>query len=127
MLKQDLKTINAEFIRTRALSQLSFVQFRPYATSFPGLLLTLTLMWKSKKTLEKSLDLCLYSRPPLRQVSRALFQMWIIWKIGAIILFKTNMAEKDVCRSHTFPSLDCNFSFCTDFLHCSWLLNVEKE
>ena len=41
--------------------------------------------------------------------------MWIIWKIGTVILFKTNMAEKDVCRAHTFCSLDCNFSFSTDF------------
>ena len=57
MLKQGVKTINAEFIGTRALSQLSFVQFRPYAASFPGLFLSLTLMSKSKKTLETSLDL----------------------------------------------------------------------
>ena len=35
----------------RALFQLSFVQFRPYGTSFQGLLLSLTLMPKSKKTL----------------------------------------------------------------------------
>ena len=32
MIKQGVKTMNAEFIRTRALSQLSFVQVRPYAT-----------------------------------------------------------------------------------------------
>ena len=57
MSNQGVKTINAEFIWTHALLQLSFVQFRPDATSFLGLLLTLTLMWKSKKTLEKSFDL----------------------------------------------------------------------
>ena len=57
MLKQGLKTVNPEFIRTRALSQLSFVHSRRYATLFPGLLLSLTLMPKSKKTLETSLDL----------------------------------------------------------------------
>ena len=56
MLKQGIKTISTEFIQTRALSQLSFVQFRPYATSFPGLL-SLTLMSTSKKTLEMSLNL----------------------------------------------------------------------
>ena len=56
MLKQVLKTINAEFIRTRASSQLSFEQFKPYATSFPGLLF-LTLVSKSKMTLDTSLDL----------------------------------------------------------------------
>ena len=57
MLKQGVKTINAEFIQTRALSQLSFVQIRPCATSFLELLLSLTLISKSKKTLETSLDL----------------------------------------------------------------------
>ena len=36
--------------------QLYFIQFRPYATSFPGLL-SLTLMPKNKKTLEMRLDL----------------------------------------------------------------------
>ena len=57
MLKQAIKTINAEFIQTHALFQLSFVQFRPYATLFLGLILSLMLMSKSKKTLETSLDL----------------------------------------------------------------------
>ena len=54
-----IKTINAEFIRTRALSQFSFLQLRPYATSFLGLLLSLTLMSKGKKILETSLNLLL--------------------------------------------------------------------
>ena len=58
ILKQGLKTINAKFIQTHALSQLSFVQFRLSATLFSGLLiLSLTSMPKSKKTLETSLDL----------------------------------------------------------------------
>ena len=57
MLKQGVKTINAEFIQTHALSQLFFVQFRPSAVSFVGLLLSLKLISKGKKTLEMSLDL----------------------------------------------------------------------
>ena len=57
MVKQGVKTMNAEFIRTSALSQLSFVQLRPYATSLPRLLLSLTLMPQSRKTLKTSLDL----------------------------------------------------------------------
>ena len=58
MVKQGVKTMNTEFIRTSALSQLSFVQFRPYATLLPRLLLSLTLMPQSRKTLKKtSLDL----------------------------------------------------------------------
>ena len=48
MLKQGIKTINTEFIGTCALSQLSFVQLRLYAILFLGLLLSLTLMSKSK-------------------------------------------------------------------------------
>ena len=121
MLKQDVKNINAEFIRTRALSQLSFVQFRPYATSFPRLLLSLTLMSKSKKTLETNLDLM----PSFKTFVETMVEgMWIFWKIGAVILFKTNLAKKDFCRSHTDPHacfviwiMGRNFSFCTDFLH----------
>ena len=57
MLKQDVKTINAELIRKRALSQLSFDKFRPYATSFLGFFLTLALTPKSKKALKTNLDL----------------------------------------------------------------------
>ena len=40
MKTRHIKAINAEFIQTRALSKLSFVQFRPYATSFPVLFLS---------------------------------------------------------------------------------------
>ena len=40
MLKQGVKAINAGSIQTRALSQISFVQFKFYATSFPGVLLS---------------------------------------------------------------------------------------
>ena len=51
MLKQGVKRINAEFILTHALSHLFFLQFRLYAALFLGLLLSLILMLKSKKTL----------------------------------------------------------------------------
>ena len=126
MLKQGVKTINAEFIRTHALSQLSFVQFRPYATLFPEPLLILMLKWKSRKTLGTSLDLTLSFKTSVAVRVEVLFQIWIIWKIGVIILFKTNMAEKDVCRANTFHSLDCNY-FCTDVLHRWWLLKEKQE
>ena len=33
MLKQGVKTTNADVIQTRALSQLSFIKFTPYANS----------------------------------------------------------------------------------------------
>ena len=85
------------------------VHFRPYATSFPRLLLFLMFMSKGKKTLATGWSLRLRSRPLLMQRFRVWFWMWIIWKIGIIILFKLNMAEKDACRTHKFRSLDCNF------------------
>ena len=65
MLKQGLKTINAEFIRTYALSQLSFVQFRPYSTLFVELLFSLTLCQKIKRPWRWAWTLHLCSRPPL--------------------------------------------------------------
>ena len=87
-----------------ALLQLSFVQLRPYVTSFLGLLF-LTLISKSKKTLGLVQTLCLRLRLPLRQGLRVLFRMWVIWKIGAIVLFKTNMPHTQL------------LFFCTDVLH----------
>ena len=47
----------------------------------------------------------------LTQWSRVLFQMWITWKISTVILFISNMTEKDICCAHTFRSLDCIFYF----------------
>ena len=73
MLKQGVKTINTKFIRTCVLSQLSFVQFRPYSILFPGLLLTLTLTSKSKKTLSTSLDLALLCKTSVDARIRVLF------------------------------------------------------
>ena len=42
--------------------------------------------------------------------------MWIISKIGAVISFKRNMAEKDVYPHARFVRWTVIF-FCTDFLH----------
>ena len=127
MIKKGVKAINAEFIRTRALFQLSSVQFRSYGTLFPGILLSLTLMPKRKRAWRRVKTLCIRSGPSLTQVLKVLFRMWIIWKIGAVILLKRNTAEKDTYRAHTFDSLDCNFSFCTGFLHRWRLLKIKKR
>ena len=40
---RKIKTIKAEFILTRTLSQLSLVQLRPYAALFPGFLFSLNV------------------------------------------------------------------------------------
>ena len=69
-----LKQIKPEFILTRALPQLLLVHSRPYVTSFPGLLLSLALTSKVKKTLEASLDLTPpFKRAPLTQGLRVSF------------------------------------------------------
>ena len=68
MLKQALKTINTEFIQTCALSQLSFVYFRPYATSFPGLLLFDGNVKKKKRPRRQVWTLRFHSRPPFECV-----------------------------------------------------------
>ena len=57
MIKKGIITMNAEFIQTHTLSQLSFIQLRPYEILFLRLLRFLMLMPQSKKTLETSLDL----------------------------------------------------------------------
>ena len=67
-------------------------------------------MAKSKKTLEASLDLTpSFMTSVDGRVEEVLFRIWIILKIGAVILFKRNMAEKDVCRSYV-PHLHVPFS-----------------
>ena len=122
MLKQGVKTINTEFIWTHALSHLSFIQFRLYATSFLGLLLFLMLISKSKKTLEMSLDLI----PSFKGLGSR-FQCELFINFSTVISFKRNMAKKDACCAYAFSSLHCNISFFTDFLHHWWLLKVKKR
>ena len=92
------------------------MQFRPYATSFLKLL-SLTLMSKGKNTLEMSLDLTSSFKTSADARVESLVSNVDYLKIGTIILFKRNTAEKDVCQAHKFCSLNCNFSFCMDFLH----------
>ena len=79
---------------------------QPHSVGF-----SLTLVPKRKKILEQGCSrqvwtLRLRSRPPLTQGLRVLLQMRIIWKIGAVNLFKRNMAEKDICCAQvSFPGL----------------------
>ena len=100
MLKQGVKTINAEFIRTSALSQISFVQFRPYATSFPGLFLSLTLMSKSIKTLETSLDFA----PSLRTSVDARVE-GLVWNVEYLENRIRNFIQKKYGRKIRLPRI----------------------
>ena len=102
MLKQDIKTIDTEFIQTYTLSQLSLILFRPYETSFLGLLLPLMLIFKSKKTLEMSLVLTPSFKTSVDARVEGLVSNADYCKIGAAILFNINMEEKDVCHIHVF-------------------------
>ena len=122
MLKQSVNTINSEFIRARALSQLSFVQFRPYATSFPGLL-SLKLMPKSKKTMESSLDLT------------PSFKTSVDTRVEGLVSnvdYSENFIQKKCGRKRglsrtRFVLWTVIFLFFTGFLLCWWLLKVKKE
>ena len=122
MLKQSVNTINSEFIRARALSQLSFVQFRPYATSFPGLL-SLKLMPKSKKTMESSLDLT------------PSFKTSVDTRVEGLVSnvdYSEHFIQKKWGRKRglsrtRFVLWTVIFLFFTGFLLCWWLLKVKKE
>ena len=116
MLKQGVKTIIAGFTRTSGLSQLSFIQFKPYTTSFLGLLLSLTLIPKSKKTMDTSLDL-----KPLFKTSLDAWVEGLVSNVDYLENQHHNFNQKKYDRkrsaTHTFPSLHCRFSFCMDFLN----------
>ena len=116
MLRQGLKTVNPEFIRTRALSQLSFVHSRRYATLFPRLRLSLTLMPKSKKTLETSLNLTPSFKTSVdARVEGLVLNVDYLENCCRNFIQMKCGKKKDVCRVHVPLSLDYNFSFCTDF------------
>ena len=67
-------------------------------------------MSKSIKTLETSVDLTPSFKTSVgARVERSYFERGLFINFGTAILFKRNNAEKDVCRAHTFSSLDCNF------------------
>ena len=102
MLKQGIKMINAEFFRIHLLFQFSFVQFRPYAISFQGLLLCLTLMTKSKKALETSLDLTPLFKTSFDTRLEGFVSNVDYLENQHLNLFKRDMAETDVCHAHKF-------------------------
>ena len=104
MLKQGVKTINVEFIRTRALSQLSFVQFRPYAICFLGIL-SLTLMPKSKKTQETSLDLV-----PSFKTSVDLRVEGLVSNVDCLENLRHNFIQKKYGRKRRLPHTRASFS-----------------
>ena len=122
MLKQSVNTINSEFIRARALSQLSFVQFKPYPTSFLGLL-SLKLMPKSKKTMESGLDLTPSFKTSVDTMVEGLVsnvdysENFIQKKCGS---------KRGLSRTR-FVLWTVIFLFFTGFLLCWWLLKVKKE
>ena len=84
--------------------------FRPVQTlcNLVPLRLSLTLMLKSKKTLRPR------SRPSLTKGLKVLFR--ILFEKSAPQFYSNEIWQKRRL-AHTFRSLDCNFSFCTDFLH----------
>ena len=104
MLKQGFKTINAEFIRARALSQLSVVQFRPYPSWFPGLL-PLTLVSKSKKTMETSLVLT-----PSFKTSVDAKAEGLLSNMDYLENQRRNFIQKNYSRKRRLPRTHVSFS-----------------
>ena len=105
MLKQGVKTIKAEFIRTRVLSQLSFLQFRPYAISFTQPLLSLTLMSKNKKTLERSLELTASFKTPVDARVQGL-----VSNVDYLKIRSRNFIQKKYFRKRLLPRTHVSFS-----------------
>ena len=124
----DVKTRcknNAKFIWRRALTQLSFVQFRPYATSFLGILFPLTLDVKTLKDPGEDVwphtffqDLC-WCQGWGSCFKYGLFGKLVPW------FYKKKKTEKDVSFA-CISSSGLHFSFCKDFLH-HWLLLLVKK
>ena len=97
-------------VNTLALFQLSFVQFRPYATSFLGLLLSVTLMPKSKKTLETSLDLILLFKTSFDvRVDR------LVSNVDYLENQHCNFIQKKYGRNRRLPHTRCFFFFVQTF------------
>ena len=135
MLKQGIKTINTQFIQTRALPKFSFIQFRPYAILFVRLLLSLTLISKGKKTLKTSLDLTPLFKTSVdcwRKRRESCFECGLFGKFVPLFHSK-QIWQKKTSAVHTRFILwivsfsDFISSFCTDFLHCWWFLKVKKN
>ena len=103
MLKQGLKN-NAEFIRSLALSQLSFLQFRPYATLFPGLL-SLTLVSKSKMPQETSLELA-----PSVKTSVDAKVKGLVFNVEYLENQHHNFIQKNYGRKRCLPRTHVSFS-----------------
>ena len=124
MLKQGVQTINTQFIQTRALPKFSFIQFRPNATLFVRLLHSRTLISKSKKTLKMNLDLTPLFKTSVdcwRKGWGSCFECGLFGKLVPLIHSK-QIWQKKISVVHTRFFLwivwFCDFSFCTEFLHC---------
>ena len=72
------------------------------------MLLSLTLVSKSKMPRETSLDLTSSVKTSVDAKVKGL-----VFNVD----YKRIMAEKDVCQAHMFHFQDCNLSFYTKYLH----------
>ena len=106
MLKQSVKRINAEFILTHALSHLSFLQFKPYAFLFLGLLLSLILMSMSKKTLYYLENQLPNWKTIHRSCSRSFF-IWTFYTVDDFLRLKKRINKALSRQSKQFLLLFC--------------------
>ena len=104
-----------------------FHPFQTFCNLFTGLFLSLTLISKSEKTLELSLDLAL-----LFKTSVGTMVDCLVSNVNYLKNWHCNFIQKKYGRNrrlphtHMFCSLVCDFSFCTDSLHHGWLQKVKK-
>ena len=94
-----------------------FVQFRPYATSFMGLFLSLTVISRSKKTLEMSLDLTPSFKTSVDARVEGLVSNVDYLKNWHRILFKRNSEEKRRLPRTQASFSGLQFFFLYGFLH----------
>ena len=106
MLKPGVKTSNAEFIRTRTLSQISFVQLR-HVSSFLLGLLSLTVMLKSKKTLETSLNLTPLFKTSVRPDARV---EGLVSNVDYLKNLRRAFIQKKYGKKRRLPSTHVSFS-----------------
>ena len=94
-----------------------FVQFRPYATSFMGLFLSLTVISRSKKTLEMSLDLTPSFKTSVDARVEGLVSNVDYLENWHRILFKRNSEEKRRLPRTQVSFSGIQFFFLYGFLH----------
>ena len=96
-------------LKLNLFEQMHYSNFLSSSSDLMGLLLSLTLIPKSKKTLETSLDLT------------TSFKTYFDARVKDLVL------NVDYLENRHRNFIQNNIFFCTDFLHRSWLLKEKNK